>query len=107
MRIHYQLLFRPYSPAVMNGPMHEWLVVGLSFAGAPALAIAGRWDEGEAGETLPRARGPRPAPKPETASDARSAPAYAPAYLRLGRIDENMDADRRRRRYQGMVRAGY
>ncbi|HTU10473.1 MAG TPA: hypothetical protein VMG08_06185 [Allosphingosinicella sp.] len=92
--------------------MHDWLVVGLTFAGAPALALSGRWEEVEAGETLPRACGPRPAPRPRAEPEAAApAPepvrAPAPAYLRLGRTDEGMDAERRRRRCQGMVRATY
>jgi hypothetical protein len=96
----------------MNNPMHEWLFLGLSFAGAPALALVGRWEEVEAGETLPRACGPaRPAPPPADAPEPvpPPEPAWQPAraYLRLGRGDEGMDADRRRRRYEGMVRASY
>ena len=97
----------------MSGIMHDWLVMGVTFAGAPALALARRWDAVRAGETLPRACGPEPAPKP--APEARPAPAPvaeplfqpAPAYLRLGRVDEGMDADRRARRHEGLVRAGY
>ena len=98
----------------MNGGMHEWLVMGISFAGAPALVLARRWDAVEAGETLPRACGPirqdpaptpRPAAEPVTAPERAHAPAHA--YLRLCRIDEGMDADRRARRHEGMIRAGY
>jgi hypothetical protein len=97
----------------MSTVMHEWLVVGITFAGAPALALARRWDAVEAGETIPRACGPAPVETPEPGPEATPAPepvaepAYAPAYLRLGRVDDSVDADRRARRYQGMVRAGY
>ena len=98
----------------MSGSMHEWLIMGITFAGAPALALARRWDAVEAGETLPRACGPirqdpspapRPAPEPVTAPEPAHAPARA--YLRLSRIGEDMDADRRARRHEGLVRAGY
>jgi hypothetical protein len=96
----------------MSGGMHEWLVMGVTFAGAPALALARRWDAVAAGETLPRACGPvcpepapQPVPDPVVAPEPACGP--APAYLRLGRVCENMDADRRARRYQGLVRAGY
>ena len=92
--------------------MHEWLVMGITFAGAPALALARRWDAVAAGETLPRACGPvrpepapRPVPGPAVAPEPVHAP--APAYLRLCRVGEDMDADRRARRHEGMVRAGY
>jgi hypothetical protein len=34
-------------------------------------------------------------------------PAPAPVFLRLGRVDEGMDAERRARRHEGLVRAGY
>ncbi len=97
----------------MNGGMYDWLVMGVTFAGAPALALARRWDAVAAGETLPRACGPapapRPAPKPAAAPEPVIAPARqpAPAYLRLCRVDEGMDADRRARRHAGLVRAGY
>jgi hypothetical protein len=94
----------------MNNGMNNWLVMGIAFAGAPALALLGRWKEVEAGETLPRNCGPRPAePAVAPAPEAASEPAFqpAPAFLRLCRVDEGMDADRRRRRYEGMVRAGY
>ena len=97
----------------MNNPMHEWLLLGLSFAGAPALALVGRWEEVEAGETLPRAaRAPRPAPEPSPASEpvhgAEPVLAPVPGFLRLYRVsDEMMDADRRAYRRAGMVRAGY
>ena len=98
----------------MNGGMYDWLVMGITFAGAPALALARRWDAVAAGETLPRACGPAPvappAPKPAAAHPAITpAPVHepAPAYLRLCRVDENMDADRRARRHEGLVRAGY
>ena len=97
----------------MNSSMHDWLLMGIAFAGAPALVLARRWDAVEAGETLPRACGPAPAPKP--APEARPAPEPAaepafqpaPAYLRLCRVDERLDADRRARRHEGLVRAGY
>jgi hypothetical protein len=82
----------------------------VAFAGAPALALAGRRDAVEAGETLPRACGPvRPAPPPRPAPEPVPEPVHAPApaYLRLCRVDENMDADRRARRHKGLVRAGY
>ncbi len=88
--------------------MHEWLVMGITFAGAPALALARRWDAVAAGETIPRACGPlRPEPVP--APQPSPEPAYAPAraYLRLSRVGEDMDADRRARRHEGLVRAGY
>ena len=97
----------------MNDPMHEWLFMGMAFAGAPALALVGRWDAVEAGETLPRACGParpaRPAETPAPAPVPEAEPVWqpAPAYLRLSRTDEGLDADRRRRRYEGMVRASY
>ena len=97
----------------MNGGMHEWLLMGLSFAGAPALVLARRWDAVAAGETLPRACGPAPvaapAPKPVPAPVILPEPALAPApaYLRLGRVCEDIDADRRARRHEGLVRAGY
>jgi hypothetical protein len=95
----------------MQGSMHDWLVMGITFAGAPALALGRRWDAVAAGETLPRACGPAPAPRPEPkpAPVILPAPVYepAPAFLRLCRVDENMDADRRARRHEGLVRAGY
>ena len=93
----------------MTSGMQEWLVMGLTFAGAPALALARRWDAVEAGETLPRACGPEPvaAPVPVPESLPIPEPTCRPAYLRLGRIDDSVDADRRARRYQGMVRAGF
>jgi hypothetical protein len=91
----------------MSGGMQEWLVMGVTFAGAPALALAGRWDAVEAGETLPRACGPEPEPRPMPEPVAEPVHAPAPAYLRLCRVDENMDADRRARRHEGLVRAGY
>jgi hypothetical protein len=93
----------------MSSSMHDWLVMGITFAGAPALALARRWDAVEAGETLPRACGPAPEPerKPEPVVAPEPAFEPAPAYLRLCRVDENMDADRRARRHKGMVRAGY
>ena len=93
----------------MNGGMHDWIVMGVMFAGAPALALARRWDAIAAGETLPRACGPEPARRPAAAPvrtpevrpviDPERAP--APAYLRLCRIDEGMDAERRARRHEG------
>jgi len=96
----------------MNGGMYDWLVMGITFAGAPALVLARRWDAVAAGETLPRACGPAPAaPEPVAAPAPVVAPQPAfepaPAYLRLCRVDENMDADRRARRHEGLVRAGY
>ena len=89
--------------------------MGMMFAGTPALVLARRWDAVEAGVTLPRACGPAPAPVPERAPEAGTPPepvpapafAAAPAFLRLGRIDENFDAERRSRRHEGLVRAGY
>ena len=94
--------------------MHEWLVMGVTFAGAPALALARRWDAVAAGETIPRACGPvrpeaAPAPRPSPGPVIVPEPVYAPAhaYLRLSRFGEDMDADRRARRHEGMVRAGY
>ncbi len=93
----------------MSGSMHEWLLMGIAFASAPALALARRWDAVAAGETLPRACGPaavpRPEPEPVIAPQPSCAP--APAFLRLYRVDEGMDADRRARRCEGMVRAAY
>lgn len=97
----------------MTSVMQEWLVMGITFAGAPALALARRWDAVAAGETIPRACGPAPVaapePVPETvpAPEPMPEPACRPAYLRLGRGDDSVDADRRARRRQGMVRAGY
>lgn len=91
--------------------------MGMMFAGTPALALARRWDAVAAGETLPRARGPvptetaRPAPKPATVAPPEPAIAPAigptPAFLRLGRVHEYVDAERRARRHAGFVRAGY
>jgi len=95
----------------MNGNMVDWLVMGITFAGAPALVLARRWDAVAAGETIPRACGPAPAQAPEPAPEPAPVPepvyTPAPAFLRLGRVDESSDADRRSRRYAGMVRAGY
>lgn len=100
----------------MSGSVQDWLVMGIMFAGAPALALARRWDAVAAGETLPRACGPVPAPQPEPKPEITAAPrpaaptpalAPAPAFLRLGRVDEGMDAERRSRRRQGLIRAGY
>jgi hypothetical protein len=97
----------------MSADMQNWLVMGLMFAGAPTLALARRWDAVRAGETLPRACGPlpapEPAPEPRPAPEPAAAPALqpAPAYLRLCRVDEYMDADRRSRRHEGLVRAAY
>lgn len=96
--------------------MNDWMVMGIMFAGAPALALARRWDALAAGVTLPRACGPAPEPKPaapvrtpESRPVAEPSLAPAPAYgfLRLCRVDEGMDAERRAGRYEGMVRAGY
>ena len=95
----------------MSGSVQDWLAIGIMFAGAPALVLARRWDAVRAGETLPRACGPAPAPKPEPvlAPQPVTIPALnpAPAFLRLGRVDEHADADRRARRHEGLVRAGY
>ncbi|MCP6756907.1 hypothetical protein NL533_35295, partial [Klebsiella pneumoniae] len=75
------------------------------------LALSRRRDGVRKGETLPRAWGPAPAPKPEPvlAPQPVTVPALtpAPAFLRLGRVDEHADADRRARRHEGLVRAGY
>ena len=97
----------------MSGTVQDWLAIGIMFAGAPALALSRRWEAVRAGETLPRACGPAPAPRPaptrEPVAQPRPAatPALAPAYLRLGRVDEGVDAERRSRRHEGMLRAGY
>ena len=99
----------------MSASVQGWLVMGLMFAGTPALILARRWDAVAAGETLPRACGPAPAPRPEPARQPLALPlplpapalAPAPAFLRLGRVDEGMDAERRARRHEGFVRAGY
>ena len=95
----------------MHGTMHDWLIMGITFAGAPALALARRWDAVAAGETLPRACGPAPAPRPARKPEPAAAPEPAfepaPAFLRLCRVDERLDADRRARRHEGLVRAGY
>ncbi len=94
----------------MSGIMHDWLVMGITFAGAPALALSRRWEAVAAGETLPRASKSAPAPKPvRPAPEPVAEPVHAPApaYLRLCRIDEGMDADRRSRRHEGLVRAAY
>jgi len=111
MLVHYQLLFRRQNRSAMSGSMLDWLVMGIAFAGAPALALARRWDAVAAGETLPRACGPapapRPAPEPEPVIAPEPASTPAPAFLRLCRVDEGMDADRRARRCEGMVRAAY
>ena len=96
--------------------MHDWMVMGIMFAGAPALALARRWDALAAGVTLPRACGPVPAskpaapvrtPAPRPLADPALEPVPAYAFLRLCRVDEGMDAERRAGRYEGMVRAGY
>lgn len=95
--------------------MQDWLVMGIMFAGTPALVLARRWDAVSAGETLPRACGPEPAPRPEAKPEPAPAPqpagapvlAPAPAFLRLGRVNEYVDAERRARRHEGFVRAGY
>lgn len=97
----------------MSASVQDWLVMGLMFAGTPALVLARRWDAVAAGETLPRACGPAPAPRPELKPEPVATPlpaptlVPAPAFLRLGRVDEGMDAERRARRYEGFVRAGY
>src|SRR5438128_10872140 len=97
----------------MSGIMHDWIVMGVMFAGAPALALARRWDALAAGETLPRACGPLPAPEPaapirtpEPRPIAEPVLEPAPAFLRLCRVDERMDAERRAGRHEGMVRPG-
>lgn len=85
--------------------------MGIMFAGTPALVLARRWDAVAAGETLPRACGPAPAPQPEPVAAPQPVPVPvlppAPAFLRLGRVDEYADAERRSRRHEGLVRAGY
>ena len=89
--------------------------MGIMFAGAPALVLARRWDAVSAGETLPRACGPelkpqaQPKPEPALAPRPAATPAFAPApaYLRLGRVDEYIDAERRARRHEGFVRAAW
>jgi hypothetical protein len=96
----------------MSDSMHDWLLMGIGFAGAPALALARRWDAVAAGESLPRACGPVPAPRPEAKPEPVAAAPEpvlepAPAFLRLCRVDEGMDADRRARRHRGLVRPGY
>jgi hypothetical protein len=95
----------------MNNGMYDWLIMGVTFAGAPALVLARRWDAVAAGETLPRACGPAPvappAPRPEPVAPPEPAFEPAPGFLRLCRIDEYMDADRRAHRHEGLVRAGY
>jgi hypothetical protein len=97
----------------MSGNVQDWVAIGIMFAGTPALVLARRWDAVRAGETLPRACGPAPAPRPEAspepvpAPQPAATPALAPAFLRLGRVDEYVDAERRARRHEGFVRAGY
>jgi hypothetical protein len=99
----------------MSASVQDWLVMGVMFAGTPALVLARRWDAVAAGETLPRACGPAPAPLPEPAPEPVATPqpvpspvfATAPAFLRLGRVDEYVDAERRSRRHEGFVRAGF
>lgn len=95
----------------MNGHMIDWLIMGIMFAGAPALVLARRWDAVAAGLTIPRECGPAPVEAPAIAPEPVAAPEPsfepAPVYLRLGRIDESGDADRRRRRHLGLVRAGF
>lgn len=95
----------------MNGNMIDWLILGIMFAGAPALVLARRWDAVAAGITIPRECGPAPVQPPVSVPEPVAAPepAFEPAraFLRLCRVDENMDADRRRRRHMGLVRAGF
>jgi hypothetical protein len=97
----------------MSANVQDWFVMGLMFAGTPALVLARRWQAVAAGETLPRACGPAPAPRPETKPEPVAAPqpapglAPVPAFLRLCRVDEGMDAERRSRRPEGFLRAGY
>jgi len=91
----------------MDANMQLWLVMGIMFAGMPALVLARRWDAVAVGETLQRACGPAPAPRPEPVAAPRPAAEPALAFLRLGRVDEGADAERRARRHEGLVRAGY
>ena len=99
----------------MSASVQDWLVMGIMFAGTPALVLSRRWDAVRAGETLPRACGPAPALQPEPVREPVGVPspiptpalAPAPAFLRLGRYDEGMDAERRLRRHEGLVRASY
>lgn len=76
--------------------MLQWLIVTLGLAGVPATALAGRWEEAGTGEDLA-----------DLAPAPNAAPEPLPVYLRLCRVDEAMDADRRAARRPGMVRAGY
>ena len=111
MSVQYQLLFRREKRSCMNGNMIDWLIMGIMFAGAPTLVLARRWDAVAAGITIPRECGPVPvaAPAPAPEPLAVPEPAFQPArvFLRLGRGDESSDADRRRRRHLGLVRAGF
>ena len=95
----------------MYGVMQDWMIMGIMFAGTPAMVLARRWDAVAAGITVPRAAGPAPAPQPARRPDPRPVIdpvlAPAPAYLRLCRVDECIDAERRAGRREGMVRAGY
>lgn len=105
------MLFRVQNGSGMNGNMIDWLIMGIMFAGAPALVLARRWDAVAAGLTIPRECGPAPVEAFEPVAEPVAAPEPAfepaPVYLRLGRADESGDADRRRRRHLGLVRAGY
>lgn len=111
MSVQDQLLFRREKRSGMNGSMIDWLIMGIMFAGAPALVLARRWDAVAAGLTIPRECGPAPVEAPVPAPEPLAAPEPilepAPAYLRLCRVDESSDAERRRRRHLGMVRAGF
>ena len=111
MSVQDQLLFRAETGSGMNGNMIDWLIMGIMFAGAPTLVLARRWDAVAAGLTIPRECGPAPvaAPVPAPEPVTLPEPAFQPAqaFLRLGRVDEDMDADRRKRRHPGLVRAGY
>jgi hypothetical protein len=95
----------------MSGNVQDWVAIGIMFAGTPALVLARRWDAVRAGETLPRACGPASAPRPAPVATPRPAPvpalAPSPSFLRLGRADEGMDAERRARRQGGLFRADY
>ncbi len=109
MSVQDQLLFRRENGSGMDGSMFDWLITGIMFAGAPALVLARSWDAVAAGITIPRECGPAPAepavpaPGPVAAPGPDLAPGFV--YLRLCRVDEHMDAERRARRREGMVRA--
>ena len=90
--------------------MQDWLVMGIMFAGTPGRILARRWAAVAGGETPPRVGCPSPEakPAPETGlvQATRPAATRAPAFLRLGRVDENADAERRAGRCKGFVRTG-